>query len=253
MATIPASRRADLDRGFGRAVAFCRSTDLRTFVFWCAPVLGCLLSYGLCFYLFAQDAVFVANVKVVPLLATVRDRAGKVVNNLTKEDFVLEEDGRRRPIEYFSKQSDLALTIGLLVDTSKSQRRVLNAERRASDAFLSHVMREDRDTAFVAHFDIRVGILQGPTSSRERLSAALAGLKTPHLAGTRLYSGIRLASENLMRTQKGRKAFILLSDGVNYLDNTSIGTAIEYAQRADTIIYSIIYADHASARGTKVM
>jgi VWFA-related protein len=197
----------------------------------------------------AQEPTFSTDVKLVSLLATVRDRDGRVVKDLKKEDFLVEEDGRPQTIRYFFRESDLPLTIGLLVDTSRSQIRVLEPERKASYQFLDQVLREDRDLAFVMHFDIRVDLLQGFTSSREKLAAALAELRIPKRASTLLFAAVREASEGLMKPQTGRKAYILLSDGVDVRSKTSIGTAIEYAQRADTIIYSILYADHLRVAG----
>src|ERR1019366_5455933 len=92
------------------------------------------------------------QVKVVNVLATVRDKHEKIISNLGKDDFVLEEDGHRQTITYFSRESDLPLTLGLLVDTSGSQRRVLDQESTASYSFLDYLLRE-KDLAFVIHFD----------------------------------------------------------------------------------------------------
>ncbi len=91
----------------------------------------------------AQETTFSTDVKVVNVLATVRDKQGKIVANLNKEDFALEEDERAQAIRYFSRETNLPLTLGLLVDTSMSQRRVLGAERSASYTFLDQVLRED--------------------------------------------------------------------------------------------------------------
>jgi VWFA-related protein len=191
----------------------------------------------------AQEPTFSADVKVVTILATVRDSENRTVKNLTKDDFVLEEDGRPQTIQYFSQESDLPLTIGLLVDTSRSQIHVLEPERKASYVFLDKILR-DRDQAFVAHFDIRVNLLQGMTSSREDLAKALQELRIPRRGSTLLYDAIKETSEGLMRKQTGRKAFIVLSDGVDVHSEATMGTAIEYAQRADTLIYSIVFAHH---------
>jgi len=98
--------------------------------------------------------------------------------------------------------------------------------------------------AFVAHFDTDVEVLQGFTSSRRELAAALDQLFIPPRVATLIFEAIRETSEHLMRRRQGRKAFILLSDGVSFRDKCSIGTAIEFAQRADTIIYSILFSDH---------
>ena len=190
-----------------------------------------------------QDPTISVKVNVVSLLATVHDRDGRVVKNLTPDDFLLQEDGVQKNIEYFSRESDLPLTVGLLVDTSRSQTRVLGQERHASYTFLDQVLREDKDESFVVHFDTRVETLQGLTSSRSELASALSRLSIPGEYATLIYSAIQESSENLMRPQAGRKAFILLTDGVAFRDPTSIGTAIEYAQRADTIIFPIRFAD----------
>jgi VWFA-related protein len=192
----------------------------------------------------AQEATFSTGVKVVSLLATVHDKDGRVVKDLTKDDFVLEDDGVPQTIRYFSRESDLPLTLGLLVDTSRSQIGVLDRERSASYTFLSQVLREKIDQAFVVSFDERVQVLQGMTSSRQDLAAAFSRLQIPGRIATLLYEAVRQTAEDPMRKQQGRKALILLTDGVSFRDKTSIGTAIEFAQRADTILYTIRFSGH---------
>src|SRR5262245_47911922 len=124
------------------------------------------------------SATFSTGVKVVNVLATVRDKRGQIVKNLTQNDFLLDEDGRPQTIKYFTHETNLPLSIGLLVDTSGSTRRVLPDERSASYRFLQQVLREDRDLAFVIHFDFDVELLQDLTPSREKLQKALAELET---------------------------------------------------------------------------
>lgn len=189
-----------------------------------------------------RPATISVNVNAVSLLVTVHDRDGQIVKNLTPDDFTLLDDGIPQKIDYFSRESDLPLTVGLLVDTSRSQTGVLERERRASYTFLDQVLRE-KDQAFVVGFDDRVETLQGLTSSLSELASALGRLRIPQHYATLIHSAIQESSENVMRQQPGRKAFILLTDGVAYKDTTSIGTAIEYAQRADTILYSIRFSD----------
>jgi VWFA-related protein len=183
------------------------------------------------------------RVNEVTLFATVHDPDGRVVKNLTRDDFVVREEGVEQKIDFFSRESDLPLTIGLLVDTSRSQTGVLETERRASYKFLEQVMRQGKDQAFVVHFDTQVETLQAPTSSRDDLELALSRLSIPERDATLVYSAIKESSSDWMSQFMGRKAFILLSDGVAFREPTSITTAIEYAQRADTIIYPIRYAD----------
>ena len=114
-----------------------------------------------------------ATVKVVNLFATVRNKQGEVVKDLNQDDFLLDEDGQPQTIRYFSRETDLPLTLGLLVDTSGSQRNVLGEERSASFRFLDKVMREDKDMAFVIHFDFEVELLQDLTSSKAALRQSL--------------------------------------------------------------------------------
>jgi VWFA-related protein len=194
--------------------------------------------------MWAQDVPSLSvNVNVVSVLATVHDGDGRIVKNLSREDFTLEEDGVPQKIRYFSRESDLPLTVGLLVDTSRSQEGVLGQESRASSAFLNKVLREGQDQAFVVKFDTHVEILQGLTSSRRELASALDRLTIPGEFATLIYSAVRQSSEDIMKKQPGRKALILLTDGVAYKDATSLETAIEFAQRADTILYSVRYSD----------
>ncbi|MFZ3217830.1 MAG: VWA domain-containing protein [Candidatus Acidiferrales bacterium] len=214
-----------------------------------------------------QGPTISVNVKMVSLLATVRDKHGDLIHNLTKDDFVLQEDGHPQTITYFAQDSDLPLTLGLLVDTSMSQRRVLDQERDASHAFLDHVLRPDKDKAFLIHFDYEVELLQDLTSSREKLEAALEQIARPEFSqagggssggnsggggrgsyghgggGTLLYDAVFLASDELMKKQQGRKALIILTDGVDHGSKESLQDAIETAQRADTLVYSILFAD----------
>jgi VWFA-related protein len=224
-------------------------------------------------------ATMSVKVNVVNVLATVRDKHGKIVNTLGKDDFAISEDGRPQSIHYFTRESDLPLTLGLMVDTSMSQRRVLDQERSASHGFLDQMMRADKDKAFVIHFDREVELLQDLTNSNEKLEAALGKLTTPQPqfkqtgggdpndqggdrngddnrgggrgqgrhrmggGGTLLYDAIYLASDELMKKQQGRKALIVLSDGVDRGSKESLETAIVTAQKADTAVYSILYKD----------
>jgi VWFA-related protein len=215
----------------------------------------------------AQDPKYSTSVNVVNVLATVRDKQGKIIHDLAQDEFTIQEDGRPQSIRYFSQQSDLPLTLGLLLDTSGSQTRVLDKERNASYEFFEHILREDKDKAFLIHFDREVELLQDLTSSRKDLESALKDVNRPQLnrrssgngspqgrgqgrggAGTTMYDAIFLASDELFKKQQGRKAVVLLSDGVDNGSKTSIGGAIESAQRADMLVYSIRFADPEGSR-----
>ena len=120
-----------------------------------------------------SDAKFSTDVKVVNVLASVRDKQGSIMNDLTKDDFDLQDEGRHQTITYFSRETEMPLTLGLLVDTSGSQRRVLGEEKDASRRFIERVVREDRDQAFLIHFDRDTELDQDLTNSRSRLERAL--------------------------------------------------------------------------------
>lgn len=231
-----------------------------------------LLFSGLVFLLFAlplpsQQPTYKVSTVVVNVPATVHNKHGQIIRDLKKEDFILQEDGRPQEIHYFALDADLPLTLGLLVDTSLSQRRVLEDERRASYRFLDSMLRKE-DKAFVIHFDREAELLQDLTSDRQSLEASLNDLHTPDLEtrrtsgggwpggggrrrgggwgggpGTVLYDAAYLASDELMKQQQGRKALIILTDGVDTGSTVSLERAIEATQRADTIIYSILFYD----------
>ena len=227
-----------------------------------------------------QSPTFSTDVKVVSVFATVRDKDGKIVRNLTRDDFSLLEDGRPQKIQYFSQQSDLPLTLGLLVDTSMSEQRMLGTERDASYSFLEKVLRPASDKAFLIHFDHDVELLQDLTSSRERLEKALALLDRPswkndndpsgtgsnngnpggwggggrggygrhgggnsHGGGTAFYDAIYLAADDLLKKQTGRKALIMLTDGEDNASKISLPEATRTAQRADALGYAVRIAD----------
>jgi VWFA-related protein len=209
----------------------------------------------------APQTTLSVDVKVVTLPVTVRDKHNQIVKGLTKADFTLTEDGHPQVIKYFNVDTNLPLTLGLLVDSSMSQRTVLDQEKTASKAFLDQMLTVDQDKAFVIHFDWQVELLQDLTSSRDKLRAAvdLVQESGPQMSdasesssggssggrhrggGTQLYDSIYLASNELMKKQQGRKAIIVLTDGVDRGSKETLNTSIEAAQRADTVVYSIYF------------
>lgn len=208
------------------------------------------------------------DVNVVNVLATVRDKHGKIVSDLKQDDFSLEEDGHPVSIHYFSRETNLPLTLGLLVDTSMSQRSVLQQERSASKTFLDQVLREN-DKAFVIHFDREVELLQDLTSNKQKLEDAIEQIGAPsfhdqdtsstgntppddnsrngghgrgtHHGGTTLYDSVFLAADELMKKEHGRKAVIVLSDGVDRGSKENQEGAIEAAQRSDMLVYAVYF------------
>ncbi len=205
-----------------------------------------------------EGAVITVDVEVVNILATVRDKKGRLINDLSKEDFILEEDGVPQTIHYFSRQTDLPLTLGLLVDTSVSQQRLLGIERQASSQFFSQVLRQKKDLAFLMSFDVDVELLQDLTDSPHLLQRSLEALQIQggggglhpgpvptngRPPGTVMFDAVFLASDELMRPQVGRKALVLISDGNDYGSRLTREQAIEAAHRSDVVIYSVRYFD----------
>jgi VWFA-related protein len=203
------------------------------------------------------------DARLVNIPVVVRDKKGALVQNLTKDDFTLQVDGHPQTIRYFDIDANLPLTLGLLVDTSLSQRDVIDEERTASGIFLDQMLKTPKDQAFVVQFARQTELLQDLTNSRPKLQAALREIDTPSPSnqstttsddsdnnqssghrghgGTVLYDAAFLASDELMAKQKGRKALIILSDGVDNGSKETLVSAIEAAQRADTTIYAIYF------------
>jgi len=207
--------------------------------------------------------------KLVNIPVIVLDKKGALVQNLTKDNFLLKVDGHDQTVRYFNQDKDLPLTLGLLVDTSQSQRTVLDDERTASIAFLDDMLTgpADRDKAFIVQFAHQTDLLQDVTSSKPKLQEGLKHLdasgsgSTPSFGGggndsdsnggndsrghrgggTTLYDALFLSSDEVQAKQKGRRAVIILSDGVDSGSKESLARSIEAAQRADTIVYAIYY------------
>ncbi len=223
-----------------------------------------------------DDKTFSTEVSVVNIFATVRDKKNQIVRGLAEDDFTIDEDGRPQTIKYFSKESNLPLTLGLLVDTSGSMRRLIETERGASYKFFDQILREDQDHAFLIHFDAEVELLQELTNSRKDLQSALQQLSGNNSqlqrrdqqgggypngggyprggggrrqggSGTQLYDAIYLASNDLMQKQKNRKALIILTDGDDRGSKTTLTEAISAAQKADTMCYAIRFAEEESS------
>ncbi len=174
------------------------------------------------------------NVEIVQLFFNVKDKHGALIPNLTKDNFDLFEDGKPQTIKYFKAESDLPLTLGILIDSSGSQMRVLDMEKEVGGSFLESALRP-KDEAFVISFDVDITLLQDFTNSVSRLKHALnqAKINTGGVGcsggpvgpqgpipcsstgprGTALYDAVYLASHDEFIHEVGRKAMILLTDG----------------------------------------
>jgi len=194
---------------------------------------------------------------VVNVYAIVREKK-RPVANLHRDDFELTEDNVPQQIRYFSRETDTPLTLGIMIDTSPSQERVLGVEQEEAKTFLRQVLRP-KDLAFVLHFDLEVELLQDFTNNLSLLSRAIDGtvmrsgpsgplpspFPTRSVGGTHLYDAVYLAARELMKNEVGRKVLILLSDGEDQGSTVKLSTALEAAHKADVIIYSIAVIDRA--------
>jgi VWFA-related protein len=201
------------------------------------------------------------NVNIVQLFFNVKDKHGALIPNLKKDDFEVLEDGKPQTIKYFTAESNLPLTIGMMIDSSGSQRNVIDMEKQVGGAFLKQIL-TDKDEAYVISFDISVDLLQDFTRDVHRLQAALNKAKvnvdytsggipgmgggpvpTHNAPGTLLYDAVYLSAHDMLSKEVGRKAMILLTDGQDEGSRLKIQDAIEAAQKADAIIYVLLCAD----------
>ena len=224
----------------------------------------------------ATTGTLSVSAKLVVIPAVVRDKHGALVGTLAKDDFALKVDGKPQTFRYFDHENDTPLTLGLLVDTSRGQSAVLDDERTASTKFLQTMLEPattDRasDRAFVIQFARDVELLQDVTDSRPKLQEALklVDSESPSFrrsqddnngspqdnsnggsgrrgdrgsgGGTALYDSVFLAADEVTAKQRGRRALILLTDGVDRNSKKPLTAAIESAQRSDTILYAIYF------------
>jgi VWFA-related protein len=189
----------------------------------------------------------------------VRDKRGGLIGNLEKNDFTISEEGKQQDIKYFNRETDLPLTIGLLIDVSASQGNLIEIEKDAASQFFSQVIRK-QDLAFLISFGEDADLLQDYTNSPKLLRQGLDGLRVnsgvgglqpgpvptmSHPRGTVLYDAVYLAASDQLKGQVGRKVLVLITDGEDEGSRYSIKQAIEAAQRADAIVYGFYYVDRA--------
>ena len=203
------------------------------------------------------------NVNVVGLFFNVKDKHGALIPNLTKNDFDVFEDGKPQTIKYFAAESNLPLTLGILIDSSGSQLQVLDMEKEVGGAFLRQIL-TDKDEAYVIDFNVDASLVQDYTRDVHRLQAALnkvkinTGFTTGPIPGagggpvptapgsqrgTVLYDAVYLSAHDMLAKEVGRKAMILLTDGEDEGSQLKIKDAIEAAERADAIVYVLLCAD----------
>ena len=182
--------------------------------------------------------------RVVAISAVVKSKDGGAKEGLSKDDFVLKQDGKEQPLRYFSRGSELPLSFALMVDTSASQRTFIGDESLASDVFFETMLSGKDDRAMLVEFDTNVLQLKSMTSSANALHLALSHLnpRAPATGGTLLYDAVCGVASNILAHETGRKAMVILSDGGDNGSRRTLAEAIEQAQRADVQIYSILYS-----------
>ncbi len=203
-----------------------------------------------------EDPVIKVDVDLVSVLASVRDKKGAFIKDLEQPMFTVLEDGKPQEIRYFARENNLPLTIGLLIDVSKSQENLIEVERRAASGFFRQVLKQ-KDQAFLISFGSEAELLQDMTGSPRLLEKGLSGLRlsvpvegvfTPGttnrpVRGTILFDAVYLAATEQLKREVGRKVLVIISDGVDHGSRVKMAEALEAAQKSDALIYSIYYSD----------
>jgi VWFA-related protein len=210
-----------------------------------------------------SDQTLKSQVTVVNVFATVRDRHHGIISDLTEKDFKILEDGQEQKVAFFSREKNLPITLGILIDTSGSMDRILSAEQDAASRFLQRVLRKN-DEAMVISFDLDVNLLADFTQDtvvlerairRTVINAPAAGIGgtvgtiPTQGGGTNLYDAVYLAAHDELASEAGRKAIILLTDAEDTGSRLRIQDAIEAAQRADTVIHVLLLRDFMATSG----
>jgi len=205
------------------------------------------------------EATLKVTSEVVNVYAVVKQKNGRLVPDLSKDDFLLEEDKQPQVIRYFAREADTPITLGILVDTSPSQGRVLPLEKDEAKAFLRQLLRP-KDLTFVLHFDVEVELLQDFTGDLRMLDKAIdenvingggsgptpGQFPTGDMGGaTHLYDAVYLASHDLLKSETGRKVLVLLTDGEDQGSRMKLDQALEAAQKSDVIVYSVAITDRS--------
>jgi VWFA-related protein len=181
------------------------------------------------------------DVTRVSLLFTVTDKKGRFITDLGKDDFEIVEGKRRQTISDFAAESDLPLRLGILIDTSNSVRERFKFEQEAAGQFIDSVMRTNLDKAMVVSFDTSAELVSDLINDTDKLTAAIRNLRPG--GGTSLYDAIYFACrDKLSQDQpryKFRRAIVIVSDGDDNQSRYTRDQALEMAQKADVVIYTI--------------
>ncbi len=184
-----------------------------------------------------SDQTYRISVDLVNVLCSVFDRGTNAfVTNLTREDFAVFEDGKQQEVKNFARETNLPLTIAMLIDTSSSVAPKLKFEQEAATSFFQSVLRE-KDRAMLMQFDTGVTLLQDFTGDPNKLAREIRKLRAA--GGTSMFDAIYMACDEKLIRETGRKAIIILSDGDDESSSVSHGAALEMALRAESTIFAI--------------
>jgi Ca-activated chloride channel family protein len=185
----------------------------------------------------STDQTLSVNVDLVNVLFTTTDKKGKFIPDLRREDFKVYEDGKPQSITNFSAETNLPLTIALLIDTSGSVRDRLRFEQDAAIEFFDSTLIRGKDRALVISFDSGIDLIQDYTDDAEKLSKSIRTMRAG--GGTSLYDAIYLAVTRKLAQQPGRRIMVVISDGDDNSSRLSMTEVLETVQRSDVVIYTI--------------
>ncbi len=212
-----------------------------------------------------RGATIRTQVTLINLFATVRDKSKRIVSDLTEKDFRVLEDNQEQKIAFFSRETALPITLGVLLDTSGSEERMLGSIQESAARFVDRVLRP-KDLAMVISFDVDVDLLSDFTEdrgqleraiNRARINAPQGGLVNPGplppsargMRGTAFYDAIYVACKEKLASEAGRKALVILTDAVDEGSKIRLEEAIEMAQRTDTVIHILLISDFGYVNG----
>jgi Ca-activated chloride channel homolog len=185
----------------------------------------------------SDEQTLSVNVDLVNVLFTVADKKGKFIPDLKREFFTVYEDGKAQSITNFSADTNLPLTIALLVDVSGSVRDRLRFEQEAAIEFFYSTLVRGKDRALAISFDSGVDLIQDYTDDPEKLAKSIRTMRAG--GGTSLYDAIHLAASEKLRGQTGRRIMVVISDGDDNSSRLSMTEVLESVQRNDVVIYTI--------------
>jgi len=191
-----------------------------------------------------SQATIRTKAELVYLVATVTDRRHKFITDLEKNDFQISDEGKKQPVEFFTRETDLPLRIGVLLDTSNSIRERLRFEQEAASDFLYNTIRRGKDMAFVAIFDNEPEVIQDYTDNLDQLNKAIQAQRAG--GGTALRDAIYMAAQKLQRaplpetgSAEVRRVLVVISDGEDNLSDRPLSESMEMAEKAEVAIYAI--------------